>query len=40
MAFNKDLVVATAKAEVGYLEKKTGNIKYLYEKKANAGSNN
>ena len=40
MAFNKDLVVATAKAEGGYLEKKTGNIKYLYEKKANAGFNN
>lgn len=40
MAFNKQQGIATAKAEVGYLEKKTGNIKHLYEKKANAGSNN
>ena len=37
MSFNPQQVVATARAEVGYLEKKTGNIKYLYDKKANAG---
>lgn len=40
MAFNPQQVIATAKAEVGYLEKKSGNLKYLYDKKANAGSAN
>lgn len=40
MSFNPQQVIATAKAEVGYLEKKSGNLKYLYDKKANAGSAN
>ena len=29
-----------SKAEVGYLEKKTADVKYLYDKKANAGNKN
>ena len=40
MSFDRNRVLAVAKAEVGYLEKKRGALSYLYEKKANAGSNN
>ena len=35
-----DKVLSIAEAEVGYLEKKDGNLNYLYDKTANAGSNN
>lgn len=37
MANTADKVIAVAQKEVGYLEKKTGDLKYLYDKKANAG---
>ena len=40
MANTVDKVLAIAKAEVGYLEKKNGDAKYLYDKRANAGYNN
>ena len=35
-----DMVIAIALAEVGYLEKKTPDLRYLYDKTANAGYNN
>ena len=37
---NIEAVLAIAEAEVGYLEKKDGNLAYLYDKTANAGANN
>lgn len=40
MGYDRNKVIAIAKAEVGYLEKKTGDLKYLYNKTANAGYNN
>lgn len=40
MANTVDKVIKVAEAEIGYLEKKNGDIKYLYEKTANAGSAN
>lgn len=40
MANTVDKVLAIAKAEVGYLEKKNGDVRYLYDKRANAGYNN
>lgn len=40
MANTVDKVLKVANDEVGYLEKKTGNLDYLYKKTANAGSNN
>lgn len=40
MAYDIQKVIQVAKAEVGYLEKKDGNLAYLYDKKANAGSAN
>ena len=40
MPYDVQKVIQIAKAEVGYLEKKDGNLAYLYDKKANAGSNN
>ena len=40
MAFDVSRVLAVADAEVGYLEKKNGNLTYLYDKKKNAGSAN
>jgi len=40
MAFDVSRVLSVADAEVGYLEKKNGDLKYLYEKVKNAGSNN
>ena len=40
MANTVDKVLAIAKAEVGYLEKKNGDTRYLYDKRANAGYNN
>ena len=40
MANTVDKVLAIAKAEVGYLEKKNGDERYLYDKRANAGYNN
>lgn len=40
MANTVDKVIKVAEAEIGYLEKKSGDTKYLYEKTANAGSAN
>ena len=40
MACNVEKVLAVAAAEVGYLEKKNGNLNYLYNKTANAGDKN
>lgn len=40
MANTVDKVIKVAEAEIGYLEKKNGDTKYLYEKTANAGSAN
>lgn len=40
MANTVDKVIKIAEAEVGYLEKKDGNLKYLYDKTSNAGFNN
>lgn len=40
MAYDKQKVIKLAKEQLGYLEKKNGDLKYLYDKKANAGSNN
>ena len=40
MANTVNKVLAIAKAEVGYLEKKNGDARYLYDKRANAGYNN
>lgn len=40
MAFDVKRVLAVAESEVGYLEKKNGDLKYLYDKTANAGSAN
>lgn len=40
MSFDRNRVVAIALSEVGYLEKKSGDLKYLYDKKANAGYEN
>lgn len=40
MSYNPQTVIDIAKSEVGYLEKKTGDLKYLYDKKANAGDAN
>ena len=40
MAYDIQQVIKVAKAEVGYLEKKSGDLAYLYDKKANAGSTN
>lgn len=40
MGFDVNRVLSVAAAEVGYLEKKDGNLKLLYDKTANAGSAN
>ena len=40
MACNVEKVLEVAAAEVGYLEKKNGDLKYLYDKTANAGDKN
>lgn len=40
MTFNPQTVIDVALSEVGYIEKKTGEIAYLYDKTANVGSNN
>ena len=40
MANYASKVLEIAKQEVGYLEKKSGDIKYLYDKTANSGSSN
>lgn len=37
MAYDVNRVIAIAKAEVGYLEKRNGDVRYLYSKTANAG---
>jgi len=38
--YDANSVLNIAKQEVGYLEKATGNVLYLYDKKENAGSSN
>lgn len=38
--YSPSTVIAVAEAELGYLEKKNGDIKYLYNKTANAGDAN
>lgn len=38
--YDRNAAIATAKAQEGYLEKKNGNLKYLYNKTANAGKAN
>lgn len=40
MSYDRNKVIQIAKAEVGYLEKKTGDAKHLYDKTANAGDKN
>ena len=40
MAFEVSKVLAVAASEIGYLEKKNGNLAYLYDKTANAGEAN
>lgn len=40
MNFDPNKVIDIAKAEVGYLEKRNGDLSYLYDKTANAGSSN
>ena len=40
MAFDVQRVLAVAENEVGYLEKRNGDLKYLYEKTQNAGTAN
>ena len=40
VGYDKYKVIAIAKAEVGYLEKAAGDLKYLYDKTANAGDKN
>lgn len=38
--YNINTLIELAKSEVGYLEKKDANVKYIYDKTKNAGSNN
>lgn len=38
--YDRNIVIELAKAEENYLEKRTGDLKYLYDKTANAGSQN
>ena len=40
MAYDRNKVIGIAKAEDNYLEKRDGNLAYLYDKTANAGSKN
>ena len=40
MGYDRNIVINLAKAEENYLEKRDGNLKYLYDKTANAGSKN
>lgn len=40
MSYDPQKVINIAKAETGYLEKKNGDLRYLYDKKANAGDAN
>ena len=40
MSFDRNRVINIAKAEAGYLEKRNGNLAYIYDKKANAGDAN
>lgn len=39
-AFDPQTVINVALGEIGYIEKKTGELAYLYDKTANVGSNN
>lgn len=36
----QERLITTAQAEIGYLEKKDNNVQYIYDKTANAGTNN
>lgn len=40
MSYDRNVVINIAKAEENYLEKRDGNLTYLYDKTANAGSKN
>lgn len=40
MSYDRNIVIELAKAEENYLEKRDGNLAYLYDKTANAGSKN
>ena len=40
MSYDRNIVIRIAKAEENYLEKRDGNLAYLYDKTANAGSKN
>lgn len=40
MSYDPQKVINIAKAETGYLEKRNGDLKYLYDKKANTGDAN
>lgn len=40
MGYDRNIVIELAKAEENYLEKRNGNLEYLYDKTANAGSKN
>lgn len=40
MSYDPAKVIAIAKGEVGYLEKRDGDLRFLYDKKSNAGSAN
>ena len=40
MSYDRNVVIKLAKAEENYLEKRDGNLAYLYDKTANAGSKN
>lgn len=40
MDYDRNKVIQIARSEIGNLEKKTGDTKYLYDKTANAGNKN
>jgi len=40
MSYDRNKVIKIAEAEINYLEKRDGNLAYLYDKTANAGSKN
>ena len=40
LKFDPNTVINIALGEIGYIEKRTGDLKYLYNKTANVGSNN
>ena len=40
MSYDRNIAIRIAKAEENYLENRDGNLAYLYDKTANAGSKN